>query len=41
MKNCFFITFANNFEHINSDVNNLVLITLKLDFLSLTTSLKI
>jgi len=41
MKKCFFTTFANNFEHINSNASNLVLIASKLDFLSLIILLKI
>jgi len=41
MKKYFFIVLANDFEHINNNVNNLILIALKLDFSSLTILLKI
>jgi len=41
MKKCFFTILANDFEHINNDASNFVLIALEFNFLSLTISLKI
>ncbi len=41
MKKCFFIAFANDFEHISNDVDNLVLIALKFDFSNLIILLRI
>jgi len=36
-----FIAFANNFKHISSNASNLILIALKLDFLSSIISLRV
>jgi uncharacterized protein (DUF2225 family) len=41
MKKCFYIAFANDFEHINSDVDNFVLIASKFNFSNLTILLRI